>query len=96
MGSQGGEAGTAEEEAASSPGWPGQRQGPAHQHRPPPVTWPQLRAGDMSHNLLWRLRHGSGPAGLSTRIVATLIGSNDIAQLCGVYEVKLPFKTDCL
>lgn len=48
--------------------------------------------GDQAVHLLWRLREGEGPAGLSPRVIAVMIGTNDAAHLASVYpgEAQVP------
>lgn len=45
-------------------------------------------AGDRAEHLLWRLRNGEGPKGLSPSRILILIGTNDVAHLSSGLGVR--------
>lgn len=62
-------------------------------HRPPPP--PNRRralilaiSGDETLHLLWRLRHGEGPSGLSPAVVTLMISTNDLFRLTMLHPVS--------
>lgn len=61
-----------------------------------PPAWPLpdrsadvfAAGGDGTLNLLWRLEHGEGPAGLNPQVVFLMIGANDVLGLGPLFPVR--------